>query len=184
MKKLAPIAMAVLLAASAAVQAQAWPNKPIRYLVPFAAAGTTEILARMIGAKLAEALGQPVVVENRPGAAGAIGTGVRAVDVKIADRPLQTFGARLVREVPGGVDKLPSKALSTEGGGPHAVDVRDGEGLKTLDRVFQFDVVLEDRIADVWVGTKVVVRFRHAPETLARQGLRRLRQMFLSHLHV
>ena len=70
--------MKLLLAALAfsfasGVHAQAWPNKPIKYIVPFAAGGTTDILGRMVGAKLSEALGQPVVVENRPGAAGAVG---------------------------------------------------------------------------------------------------------------
>jgi tripartite-type tricarboxylate transporter receptor subunit TctC len=63
----------VALAFSAGVHAQGWPNKPIKYIVPFAAGGTTDILGRMVGAKLSEALGQPVVVENRPGAAGALG---------------------------------------------------------------------------------------------------------------
>jgi len=63
----------VALAVSTTVHAQAWPSKPIRYIVPFAAAGTTDLLGRMIGAKLSEAFGVPVVVENKPGQAGSIG---------------------------------------------------------------------------------------------------------------
>jgi tripartite-type tricarboxylate transporter receptor subunit TctC len=64
---------AIAFAVAACAQAQAWPSKPIRYIVPFAAAGTTDLLGRMIGAKLSEALGVPVVVENKPGQAGSIG---------------------------------------------------------------------------------------------------------------
>ena len=50
-----------------------WPNKPIRYIVPFAPGGTTDILARTIGERLGAALGQPIVVENKPGQGGSIG---------------------------------------------------------------------------------------------------------------
>ncbi len=65
---------ALALAISATAQAQAWPSKPIRYIVIFAPGGTTDILARLIAPKLSEALGQPVVVENRPGAGGNVGS--------------------------------------------------------------------------------------------------------------
>jgi tripartite-type tricarboxylate transporter receptor subunit TctC len=60
-----------LLAGAAA--AQSYPNKPIRIVVPYAAGGTSDILARQIGPKLNEAWGQAVVVENKPGANGNVG---------------------------------------------------------------------------------------------------------------
>lgn len=68
------IAIALLAAAMpASVLAQAYPNKPIRFIIPFPAGGASDILARIIGQKLSERLGQPVVPENRAGAGGNVG---------------------------------------------------------------------------------------------------------------
>ena len=60
------------LAACAHVQAQEWPAKPVRLIVPFGAGGTTDILSRVLGERLAERLGQQVIIDNRPGAGGNI----------------------------------------------------------------------------------------------------------------
>ncbi|MEO8143096.1 MAG: tripartite tricarboxylate transporter substrate-binding protein, partial [Betaproteobacteria bacterium] len=72
LKLVAAFAAAALLPAMPA-QAQQFPNKPIRIVVPYAAGGTSDILARQIGPKLTEAWGQPIVVENRAGANGNVG---------------------------------------------------------------------------------------------------------------
>jgi tripartite-type tricarboxylate transporter receptor subunit TctC len=65
---------AALATITAPVHAQAnWPSKQIRFVVPYPAGGGTDYLARLIGERLSKSLGQPVVVENKSGAAGAIG---------------------------------------------------------------------------------------------------------------
>lgn len=68
------IAMLVAPVLTAPAQAQNYPAKPVRFIFPYAPGGTTEILARLIGTKLQASLGQPFLVEARPGAGGNVGT--------------------------------------------------------------------------------------------------------------
>ena len=67
-----------LLTLTATAQPAAWPTKPVKLIVPYGAGSSPDVLARIIGDKLAPRLGQPVVVENRPGAGGNNGTGAVA----------------------------------------------------------------------------------------------------------
>lgn len=64
----------LMLPAAARAQAPAWPSRPVRIVVSFTAGGTTDIIARLVGAQLERRWGQAVVIDNRPGAGGNIGT--------------------------------------------------------------------------------------------------------------
>jgi len=68
----------VLLSGLSAAWAQDYPSRPIRVVIPFPPGGTSDILTRVIGQKLSTSIGQPLVVDNRPGAGGVIATDIVA----------------------------------------------------------------------------------------------------------
>ena len=73
MPRILPTLLLCALAVATRAHAQAWPSKPLRLIVPYTAAGSTDQLSRALAQRLGDALGQPVLVENRPGANTIIG---------------------------------------------------------------------------------------------------------------
>jgi tripartite-type tricarboxylate transporter receptor subunit TctC len=78
LRRILLIALALALASSSAAQGQSWPNRPIRMIAPFPAGGLVDVLARAIGEELTKTLGQPIIVENKPGAGGNLGADIVA----------------------------------------------------------------------------------------------------------
>jgi len=96
---------ALLLASGPAVVAQSWPAKPVRLVVPFPPGGATDVLARQIGQRLGDAWGQPVLVENRGGASGAIAT--EHVARQPADGHALLFATASTHAINPAVSKVP-----------------------------------------------------------------------------
>lgn len=115
---------------------------------------------------------------------GLVRAGVHGVEIRLADRPRESFSARIVREIPGATQELPSQALTTLGGGQLPTDPKDPQGLSALENIFQFELEIQHSASDVRIGTRCYIRFEHKPEPLAYQALRRLRQLFMARLHV
>jgi tripartite-type tricarboxylate transporter receptor subunit TctC len=104
-------AAAALLFASAASHAHGWPTKPVRFVAPFPPGGPVDLLARLIGQKITEKSGLPVVVENRPGAAGNLGIDLVAKAAPDGATLLHvpagniTINATLIRDMPFNWDR-------------------------------------------------------------------------------
>ena len=90
--------------AMTAASAQTYPSKPVTMIVPFAAGGATDTLARFLGEKMRERLGQPIIIENVTGAGGSIGVG-RAVRAP-ADGTVIQIGTSTTHMLLGGMYPL------------------------------------------------------------------------------
>ncbi|WP_164782127.1 HlyD family efflux transporter periplasmic adaptor subunit, partial [Mesorhizobium sp. M7A.F.Ca.CA.001.04.1.1] len=105
------------------------------------------------------------------------------VTVRMPGQSGAAVPAEILREVPAAYDKLPSKALTSSGGGAIAVDPRDAEGLNSLRRWFQFDLKISADALPPAFGSRVYVRFELEWEPVGLQMARRVRQLFLSQFH-
>jgi putative peptide zinc metalloprotease protein len=108
----------------------------------------------------------------------------RGVEVMLAEWNADPIRAQIRREVPGASKQLPSPALGTMGGGPFPVDPRDNQGVTTLARVFQVELVLPPHVRSPYLGARVHVRFDHGFEPLGFQVYRALRRLFLRQFDV
>jgi len=115
---------------------------------------------------------------------GLVRDNTRSVQVMPADWGAQPHEARIQREVAGGTTQLPTAALGIAGGGRFAVDPRDADGRKTLERVFEIEVRLLDNAPAEYLGRRMYVRFDHGYEPLGFQLYRSLRQLFLRQFSV
>jgi len=108
----------------------------------------------------------------------------RRVAVRLAERVSEVIPAAVIRTTPGASERLPSTALGSSGGGAIAIDPRDPEGTKTLERVFSVDLELAKPSETVYVNDRVYVKFDHGFEPLSVQWYRSLRRLFLRWFNV
>ncbi len=102
-----------------------------------------------------------------------------AIVVKFSSRPARVFEARLLRELPGGTNRLPSRVLGSAAGGQVAVDARDETGLRVLSNVFLLEIALPPEIPVNYPGQRVHVRFLHPRASLGQRILRGFSQLML-----
>ena len=139
-----------------------------------------EVLGYVLGAV------QPVVrVVVEQAMVDSVALSTQSVELRLADDVGRVLSGRIVRQVPAGDTEVPSRALVSQGGGRIAADPRDPQGRRTLERIFQIDVLLSEPLArSNAYGQRVFVRFDMRPEPLAAQSYRALRRLFLNHFSV
>jgi len=132
-------AAASLLVVSLPVAGQAYPSKPVRMIIPFGAGGATDVVIRIVANKLSEPLGQQVVIDNRTGAGGMIGTDIAAKAAADGYTVLATGTPHSI--VPNLYKKVPYDALKDfepvmqVGSQPYGLTVHPSLGVKTLNEL-------------------------------------------------
>lgn len=104
---------------------------------------------------------------------------IREVKLKSVDRHAEPVAIRVLREIPVAVERLPSRALGTRGGGSIEVDPLDESGVRTREKVFEIDLALPPDAGFMRIGTRVYARFEHGYEPLAFRWVRALRRQLL-----
>lgn len=172
MRRLA-VAGAAALAALACVPAfgQAWPAKPVKFVVPFPPGGSVDPLARLVGAKLSDALGQQFVIENKPGASGSIGTALVAKAPPDGYTFVVVFDSHGVN--PSLIQNMPFDTLKDlapvmlVGTAPYAIATAVSKPYKTLADVVQAAKAKPDSVSFGSVGNGTM---GHLAMTLIQQA--------------
>lgn len=107
MFRVSAVAMCMATLGTTAVHAETYPSKPVRLIVPYPAGGGTDIIARVMGTHLSQRLGQPVVIENKPGASGILGNDFVAKSAP--DGYTILLGITAVVQIPALYQKVPYK---------------------------------------------------------------------------
>jgi len=108
----------------------------------------------------------------------------QGVEIRFPGRLDKAYSGTIVREVPGAAENLPSTVLGSAGGGKVLIDPRDSQGLKTFEKLFQFDIEVERSAEDLFLGSRAYVRFDHGQESASLQFYRFLRQQLLRRFNV
>ncbi|WP_293776168.1 efflux RND transporter periplasmic adaptor subunit [uncultured Oxalicibacterium sp.] len=110
--------------------------------------------------------------------------GLQSVEVRPVDNPATVIAAKVVREVPGATDQLPSMTLSYQGGGKIGLDPSAQGDAKTLQKLFVLDLQLPDDVHLDKLGSRLYVRFEHASEPIGQQWYTSARRVFLRTFNV
>lgn len=108
----------------------------------------------------------------------------RGVRVRLTERLGDVLDAKVIREVPGAVERLPSTILGSAGGGEIAVNPADEGQTQALEGLFQFDLLLGGDLDAVFFGSRAYVRFDHGTSPIGWQIYRSARQLFLKRFNV
>ncbi len=172
--------LAAPLAIPALAQAQTWPSGAIRIVVPFAAGGSTDAVARIVSPGLTQRLGVPVVVENRSGAAGSLATGAGATARPDGNTWLLTFDSHAT--LPALLPQLPFNLTGDLdpvlliGGAPYVIAVRPDKPYRSLADIVNAAKARPDAVnygstgngtlghlTMVMLGARAGIRMAHLP---------------------